>query len=171
MRRLLSLVTLVAAASAAHGQFVPPWNMKEHEQAKPAAYVEDPFVTEYRQKFFAAMRGDSKTFNQAYADMEAMLKKDPKDARALVWRGNGKTIKAIRANMTGKKDEAGALAGRLAQGPRRRRRPAAERLQHLHDARGDPLRPSAVHPQRRDAPRELGKDPRRLQQAPARPAR
>ncbi len=105
MRRFLPFV-LLAAASAAQAQFVPPWNAEEHVQKKPVAYVEDPFVTKYRQKFFAVFRGDLKTFNDAYAEIEGMLKKDPKDARALVWLGNGQTIKAIQANMRGKKDEA-----------------------------------------------------------------
>ena len=106
MRRLFPLSALLVAASSAHGQFVPPWNPKDHTQSKPVAYVEDPFVTEYRQKFFAVFRGDVKTFNTAYADIQAMLKKDPKDARALVWLGNGQTIKAIQANLKGNKEEA-----------------------------------------------------------------
>jgi tetratricopeptide (TPR) repeat protein len=96
----------VLAAPFARGQFVSPWDAKDHVQKQPVAYVEDPFVTEYRQKFFALFRGDVKTFEGAYAEIGEMLRKDPKDARALVWLGNGQTIKAIQSNMKGKKDEA-----------------------------------------------------------------
>lgn len=92
----------------AHAQFVYP-KPGDNVQKKPGTYVEDPFITEYRQKFFAALRGDFKTFNAGYAEIVAMVEKNPKDPRALVWRGNGKTIKAIRANMMGQKDEAAKL--------------------------------------------------------------
>lgn len=102
MRRFLLPLTLLAA-SAAHGQFVYP-KASDNVQKKTGTYVEDPFITEYRQKFFAALRGDFKTFNAGFAEIEAMTKKDPKDARALVWLGNGQTIKAIKANLMGQKD-------------------------------------------------------------------
>ena len=38
-----------------------------------------------------------------------MVKRDPKDARALVWLGNGQTIKAIRANLMGQRADATTL--------------------------------------------------------------
>ena len=107
MRRLLPFLLLLAAPTA-HGQFVYP-KPGDNVQKKPGTYVEDPFITEYRQKFFAALRGDFKTFNAGYAEIVAMTEKNPKDARALVWRGNGKTIKAIRANLLGQKDAAAKL--------------------------------------------------------------
>lgn len=109
MRRLLVALCLLAV-SAAYGQFVYP-KPSDNVQKKSNTYVEDPFITEYRQKFFAALRGDFKTFDAAYAEIEAMLKKDPKDARALVWLGNGQTIKAIKANFSGQKDVAERLLG------------------------------------------------------------
>ena len=107
MRRPLALALILAAATA-HGQFVYP-KAADNVQKKPGTYVEDPFITEYRQKFFAALRGDFKTFNAAYAEIDAMVRKNPKDARALVWLGNGQTIKAIKANLLGRKDEAAGL--------------------------------------------------------------
>lgn len=105
MRGLLPLVTLLALASAAHGQFVYP-KPSDNKQAVPGTYVEDPFITKYRQRFFAALRGDFKTFDTAYAEIEAMTKKDPKDARALVWLGNGQTIRAFRMFFMGQKEPA-----------------------------------------------------------------
>ncbi len=107
MRRLLPLALLVAATSA-QAQFVFP-KPSDNVQKRPGTYHEDPFITEYRQKFFAALHGDFKTFNAAYEEIDAMVKKNPKDARALVWLGNGQTIKAIRANLLGQKDQATTL--------------------------------------------------------------
>ena len=104
MRRYFSFFIL-AAAVAAHGQFVYP-KPSEHQQKVPGTYAEDPFITKYRQKFFAVFRGDLKTFNEGYAEIEAMTKKDPKDARALVWLGNGQTIKAGQLYLMGQKDAA-----------------------------------------------------------------
>ncbi|RYG23071.1 tetratricopeptide repeat protein, partial [bacterium] len=60
----------------------------------------------YRQKFFAVFKGDFKTFNEGYSEIEAMTRKDPKDARALVWLGNGQTIKAGQMYLMGQKDAA-----------------------------------------------------------------
>ena len=107
VRRFLPLLGL-ALAGAAHAQFVYP-KSSDNVQKHPGTYKEDPFITEYRQKFFAALRGDFKTFSAAYDEIDAMVKKNPKDARALVWLGNGQTIKAIRLNLLGKRDEAAAL--------------------------------------------------------------
>lgn len=50
-------------------------------------------------------RGDFKRFDKAYSEIEQMVQKDPKDARALVWLGNGQTVKAGLLSNTGKKDE------------------------------------------------------------------
>lgn len=90
--------------SAAHAQFVYP--KPEYNQPKPGAYVEDPFIVKYRRKFFAVFHGDYATFNQAYGEIEAQLKKDPKDARAMVWLGNGQTVKAGVLMLKGKASEA-----------------------------------------------------------------
>lgn len=107
MRRFLTFVTLVAA-TAGHAQFVYP-KPSDNQQAIPGTYSEDPFITKYRQRFFAALKGDFATFSTAYDEIEAMVKKDPKDARALVWLGNGQTIKAIRLNLMGQQDAAAKL--------------------------------------------------------------
>ena len=107
MRRFL-LLALPLAATSAFGQFVFP-KASDNVQKKPGTYQEDPFITAYRQRFFAALRGDFKTFNVAFDEIKAMTDKDPKDARALVWLGNGQTIKAIRANLLGQKTEAARL--------------------------------------------------------------
>jgi tetratricopeptide (TPR) repeat protein len=104
MRRHFSFF-IFAVAAVAHGQFVYP-KPNEHQQKVPRTYAEDPFITKYRQKFFAVFRGDLKTFNEGYAEIEAMIKKDPKDARALVWLGNGQTIKAGQLYMMGQKEPA-----------------------------------------------------------------
>jgi tetratricopeptide (TPR) repeat protein len=100
-------MTLVAAA-AAHAQFVYP-KPSDNQQAISGTYAEDPFITKYRQRFFAALRGDFATFNKAYEEIETMTKKDPRDARALVWLGNGQTIKAIRMNLMGQQEAAAKL--------------------------------------------------------------
>jgi len=100
-------MTLVAA-TAAHAQFVYP-KPSDNQQAVSGTYAEDPFITKYRQRFFAALRGDFATFNKAYEEIETMTKKDPRDARALVWLGNGQTIKAIRMNLMGQQDAATQL--------------------------------------------------------------
>ncbi len=107
MRRL-PFFALLAAASSAHAQFVFP-KASEHEQKRPGTYVEDPFITEYRQKFFAALHGDFKTFDAAYVEIDAMVRKNPRDARALVWLGNGQTIRAIKASFKGQREEAASL--------------------------------------------------------------
>lgn len=89
---LALLALLVAVPALAPAQFV--WPKPEYRISEPGLYEEDPFIVEYREKFFAVFRGDVRTFETAYAEIEAMLTKNPKDARALVWRGNGKTVRA-----------------------------------------------------------------------------
>jgi hypothetical protein len=94
----------VALSSVSPAQFV--WPKKEYNVAEPGVYTEDPFIVEYRQKFFAIFRGDLETFNTAYAEIEAMLAKNPKDARALVWLGNGQTVRAGLWRVQGREPEA-----------------------------------------------------------------
>lgn len=106
LRRLLLCLAL-AFPVLASAQFVfPRPGYHEHDAN---VYEEDPFVVEYRHKFFSVFKGDFDTFNKAYAEIEALAKKDPSDARALVWLGNGKTVKAGVLWMQGKKDESIAL--------------------------------------------------------------
>lgn len=93
---------MAVLASLGSAQFVWP-GPGDHDH-EPGLYVEDPFITHYRQEFFAVFAGDYKRFEKAYAEIEAMTRKNPRDARALVWLGNGQTIKA--ALLLGRGDEA-----------------------------------------------------------------
>lgn len=99
---------LALSATVASAQFVWP-KPEDNVQKVPGTYKEDPFITEYRQKFFAALRGDFKTFEKAYVEIEAMVQKDPKDARALVWLGNGQTIKGLKLYLTGQRPAAASM--------------------------------------------------------------
>lgn len=103
----LIAVGFVGASSSARAQFVYP--KPEYNVSEPGLYKEDPFIVEYRQKFFSVFRGDFKTFEKAYLEIEAFLAKDPKDARAMVWLGNGQTVRAGRLNVQGKTEEAKQL--------------------------------------------------------------
>jgi tetratricopeptide (TPR) repeat protein len=85
------------------GQFV--WPKAEDHTHEAAVYHEDPFITKYRTRFFAVFHGDVKTFHQAFGEIQEMVNKDPKDARALVWLGNGQTVQAGLLYVTGKKQE------------------------------------------------------------------
>lgn len=105
VRAFLPLFALLPGLAAAQFAYPKP----EDNVPVPGMYVEDPFIVKYRKKFFAVFKGDVKTFNDAYAEIEAMVKKDPKDARALVWLGNGQTVKAGMAKMVGQTAEAEAL--------------------------------------------------------------
>ncbi len=98
----------VGLANQAHAQFV--WPKASYHNTDPSVYKEDPFITKYRKEFFAVFQGDFKTFNHAYNQLSAMVKKNPNDARALVWLGNGNTIKAELNVLKGKMPEAKKLA-------------------------------------------------------------
>jgi tetratricopeptide (TPR) repeat protein len=103
VKRALLLVGALLIPSA-HAQFVYP--KPEYNNPEPGLYEEDPFIVEYRRKFFAVFRGDFATFEKAYAEVRDMVEKDPKDARARVWLGNGHTVKAGLLGMKGKAAEA-----------------------------------------------------------------
>ncbi len=90
LRRSVPLI-FAGLCATSPAQFVYP--KPEYNRPEPRLYVEDPFIIEYRRKFFAVFRGDFATFERAYAEIEAMVKKNPRDARALVWLGNGQTVK------------------------------------------------------------------------------
>ncbi len=116
MKPCASLAVLVLAGStvAAQAQFVRP--KPEYHNPEPGLYQEDPFIVEYRAKFFAVFRGDFPTFEKAYAEIKAMVEEDPKDARALVWLGNGHTVKAgLLYTVERKEDEALSLLERSRQ--------------------------------------------------------
>ena len=94
-------------AGYARGQFV--WPKPEYHRHDPGVYREDPFITKYRTKFFAVFHGDFKTFEDAYKEIQGMVARDPRDARALVWLGNGQTIQAGLLLAGGKTAEGVAL--------------------------------------------------------------
>ena len=101
------VVLLALTAPSVLAQFA--WPAAEHK-VEPGLYTEDPFIVKYRQEFFAVFRGDFKRFERAYTEIEAMVKKDARDARALVWLGNGMTIKAASLYGAKKTREGAALA-------------------------------------------------------------
>lgn len=95
-------IIFLAMGSGASAQFVYP--KPEYNRPEPGLYTEDPFIVEYRRKFFAVFRGDFKTFEKAYDEVQAMVQKNPADARALVWLGNGQTVKAGLLMTQGKRE-------------------------------------------------------------------
>jgi len=105
--RLITLGALFTLGVAASAQFV--WPKPEYHQSEPGLYTEDPFIIKYRAEFFAVFRGDVKRFENAFAEIEALVKKDPKDARAMVWLGNGQTVRAGLGYLQKKPDEARPL--------------------------------------------------------------
>jgi tetratricopeptide (TPR) repeat protein len=102
--RALVLLGLVAVSSLSSAQFVFPKG--SYHDGDPQAYKEDPFVSHYRGEFFAVFKGDIPRFRKAFAEVAAMVKKDPKNAEALVWYGNGQMIEAGLSLFTGKRPEA-----------------------------------------------------------------
>ncbi|MEA2552394.1 MAG: hypothetical protein QOJ65_570 [Fimbriimonadaceae bacterium] len=106
VRRLLVAFCFLLPVFAP-AQFVFP--KPEYHEHDGNVYQEDPFVVHYRHEFFSVFKGDFTRFDKAYAEIKAMVEKDPKDAKALVWLGNGDTVKAGVLWMQGKKDESIAL--------------------------------------------------------------
>jgi tetratricopeptide (TPR) repeat protein len=100
----LSLSFLGACASApthAAAQFVFP---KDSDHVHdPGLYTEDPFIVQYRQRFFSVFKGDYKTYRAAYEEIANDVLKNPNDARAVVWLGNGQTIEAALKLLKGQK--------------------------------------------------------------------
>lgn len=107
MKRLTSLLLLPATFHVAHAQFVYP--RSEYHDQKPGIYKEDPFISHYRQEFFAVFQGDFPRFEKAYKEIKAMVAKNPKDARALIWLGNGQTVEAGVLRMKGQAKQAADL--------------------------------------------------------------
>ena len=92
MRLALPIILGALLVATASAQLAYP--SARENVAEPGLYVEDPFIVKYRKRYFAVFRGDFATFRKAHAEIKAMVAKNPKDARALVWLGNGQTIEA-----------------------------------------------------------------------------
>lgn len=90
--RWMCLALFVPLAACANAQFV--WPKADDHEKPDGLYTEDPFITHYRQEFFAVFKGDYPRFEKAYAEIEKMVAKNPKDARAMVWLGNGQLVKS-----------------------------------------------------------------------------
>jgi hypothetical protein len=113
MRFLTLFATSFVLISAANAQFVRP--KTEYNRPEPGVYTEDPFIIKYRAEYFAVFKGDRARFERAHQEIGEMVRKNPKDPRALVWYGNGQTVKAALAYITGKRKEADELAERSRQ--------------------------------------------------------
>lgn len=93
MDRKLSLwLATLGLCSLAHGQFVYP--RPEYHEHEEGLYKEDPFITHYRKEFFSVFAGDFPRFEKAYAEIKTMSAKNQRDARAMIWLGNGETVEA-----------------------------------------------------------------------------
>lgn len=97
----------LVGVSPAFAQFVYP--KPEYNVSVPGTYTEDPFIVKYRARFFAEFRGDFATFEKAYEEITEMVRKNPKDPRALVWLGNGQTVKAGVLRLRNQTQEASEL--------------------------------------------------------------
>jgi len=82
----------------------PTQNSAKNEDHQ-SSFLEDPFITEYRRKFFSVFQGKTQEFESGMAELDAMLQKNPDDARALVWRGNGLMVRAGLLKLRGNVDE------------------------------------------------------------------
>jgi lipoprotein NlpI len=107
MHRFSATLFLTILASFGFCQFVVP-RSEDHVHEK-SLYVEDPFITQYRHRFFAVFQGDFATFRKAYLEIASMVAKNPNDARALVWLGNGQTVDAALHFGKGKQKDADDL--------------------------------------------------------------
>lgn len=98
---------LIFPAAKAEAQFV--WPRPEYTQPEAGVYELDPFIDQYRRRFFAVFRGDFATFEAAFREIQAMVDEDPDDPRALVWLGNGQTVRAGLLHFQGREREARLL--------------------------------------------------------------
>lgn len=103
LRGALLVALAVAIPVMASAQFVFP--RPEYHEHDPSVYKEDPFVVHYRQEFFSVFNGDFARFDKAFGEIQEMVRKNPNDARALVWEGCGDTVQAGVLWMQGKKDD------------------------------------------------------------------
>ena len=91
-KAFIGILVIFLAFSGADAQFVFP--RPEYHSHSRDVYSEDPFIVHYRKEFFAVFAGDFPRFENAYAEIKTKVKRNPKDARALVWLGNGQTVEA-----------------------------------------------------------------------------
>lgn len=105
--RLPLLLTLILISAASFGQYV--WPKAGYNTPEPGLYTEDPFIIQYRKEFFAVFRGDFPRFEKALKEIEAMVEANPNDARATVWKGNGRMVQAGLALIQNKTEEAKSL--------------------------------------------------------------
>jgi hypothetical protein len=108
MKAAASLILLLTGA-VANAQYV--WPKDGYNDSEPGLYVEDPFIVQYRKEFFAVFRGDFARFRRALTEIERMVEQNPSDARALVWRGNGRMVEAGLAMLQNREEEAKNLLG------------------------------------------------------------
>lgn len=102
MKILIALTLAFSVLLGAKAQFVTSRNPDYHK-SEPGLYTEDPFIVKYRKEYFAVFQGDFKRFRAAHAEIKAMVEKNPKDARAMVWFGNGQMVEAGLALLSDKK--------------------------------------------------------------------
>lgn len=101
----LTMTGIHAQTKKANSNASPPIAQVKKED-HVSAFLEDPFITKYRKKFFSVFQGKFGEFEGGMTELEAMLKKNPHDARALVWHGNGLTVRAGLQKMIGKGQDA-----------------------------------------------------------------
>lgn len=99
----LGLVGLIGHIGLARAQFVFP--KASYHESDPSSYNEDPFVTHYRTEFFAVFKGDIPRFHKAFAEIQAIVRRNPHDAKALAWQGNGEMIEAGLQFLKGKTED------------------------------------------------------------------
>lgn len=102
MKILIALTLAFSVLPSAEAQFVNSRNPDYHK-SEPGLYTEDPFIVKYRKEYFAVFQGDFKRFRAAHAEIKEMVEKNPKDARAMVWYGNGQMVEAGLALLSDKK--------------------------------------------------------------------
>lgn len=80
--------------------------VKPKDKDHVSEFLEDPFVTKYRRLFFSVFNGKMDGYAEGMKELEAMLAKNPNDARALVWHGNGLMIRGGLQRFRGQRQEA-----------------------------------------------------------------
>ena len=97
----MSVHAQTASKTAADSSSSTRAKVEDHQ----SSFLEDPFITEYRRKFFSVFQGKTAEFEGGMSELDMMLQKNPDDARALVWRGNGLMVRAGLLKLRGKGEE------------------------------------------------------------------